>query len=82
MQITIEVQQRYQVQGSSDLQSLIEELITFAKTQPKDALISTTYEGATLYIRAHSTVTEVYEHYCASRTRHLRADRKGYVHRV
>lgn len=82
MELRIEVHLNYQVQGDSDLQSLIEELIGFAKTQPEGATISTTYEGATLYIRAHSTVTEVYEHYCASRTRRLRPERIGYVHRV
>lgn len=72
MELRIEVHLNYQVQGDSDLQSLIEELIGFAKTQPKDASLTIKYEGTALYIRATDTVTSVYEHYCAERTRSLR----------
>lgn len=63
------------MQGRSDLQSLIEELITFAKTQPEDAIISTTYEGTALYIRATDSFSAVYAHYIAARTKHLRPAR-------
>lgn len=75
MELKLEVHLKHQVQGRSDLRSLIEELITFAKTQPQGAVVSFIYEGTPLYIHATDSFSGVYSHYIFARTRHLRVAR-------